>query len=223
YMPMGLCATFIDKQYEYNQGDKKIKVEKGQCVIDCGGCWGDTALYFANEVGNKGIVFTMEFIPSNLEIMEKNLDLNPQLKERIKVIKNPVWNVSNEQLYFVDQGPASIVTEIKNNNVKVYTLSIDDLVERNELKSVGFIKMDIEGAELSALNGACETIKKFRPTLAIAVYHKINDFHEVTKFINGLDLNYSFYLGHYTIYAQETVLFAVPNEVDNEKTKNLPI
>jgi hypothetical protein len=56
--------------------------------------------------------------------------------------------------------------------------------------------------------GAIVTIKKFKPKLAISLYHSIDDFITIPNFINSLNLGYKFYLGHYTIYAQETILFA---------------
>ncbi len=71
FLPIGVYSGFVIKQYEFNNGIKKIGAEKGDYVIDAGGCWGDTALYFANVVGESGKVFTYEFIPSNLEILNK--------------------------------------------------------------------------------------------------------------------------------------------------------
>ena len=56
----------------------------GDYVIDAGGCYGDTALYFANEVGAKGKVFTYEFIPSNLTFLDKNISLNQLLEQANK-------------------------------------------------------------------------------------------------------------------------------------------
>ena len=55
------------------------------------------------------------------------------------------------------------------------------------------------------------TIKKHRPKLAIAIYHSLDDFVNIPKWLIGLDLGYKFYLGHYTIHAEETVLFAAPD------------
>ena len=71
YLPMGILDTFILKQYECPV-QKQIKAKDGNIVIDAGGCWGDTALYFASEVGEAGTVYTFEFIPSNVKIMKKN-------------------------------------------------------------------------------------------------------------------------------------------------------
>jgi hypothetical protein len=73
---------------------------------------------------------------------------------------------------------------------------------------IDFIKMDIEGAELPALKGAVKTIRKFKPKLAIAIYHSWDDFTGLPAFINSLDLGYRLFIGHYTIHAEETILFA---------------
>ena len=109
-------------------------------------------------------------------------------------------------------GPASFVSASKTKylNEKTYTISIDNLVKERNIPKIDFIKMDIEGAELNALKGAIKTIQEFRPKLAIAIYHQVKDFDNIVNFISNLNLEYKFYLGHYTIYAQETILFATP-------------
>jgi hypothetical protein len=68
--------------------------------------------------------------------------------------------------------------------------------------------MDIEGAELKALEGALETIKKYKPKMAIAIYHSMDDLVNIPKWIAGLNLGYKMHLGHYTIHSEETILFA---------------
>jgi FkbM family methyltransferase len=209
---IGVSATFMERQYEYDKLAPIIKAKESDVVIDAGGCFGDTALYFAHEVGETGHVYTFEFIPSNLEIMRKNLDLNEQLKQHITIVERPLWHVSNELLYYTDRGAASSVSFSKTNesNDQVLTITIDDLVNERNITQIDFIKMDIEGAEMNALRGAIQAIQTFRPILAIAIYHQIEDFTAVVNFIAQLNLDYTFYLGHYTIYAQETILYAVP-------------
>ncbi|MCR8629806.1 FkbM family methyltransferase [Paenibacillus radicis (ex Xue et al. 2023)] len=209
--PIGLSATFVEKQYEYGKVTPSIKAEPGDIVIDAGGCFGDTALYFAHEVGEAGHVYTFEFIPSNLEIMKRNLQLNSSLQERISIVEHPVWNDSDQLLYYIDKGPASFVafSKIDGDCGTTLTLSIDGLVKQKNLDRIDFIKMDIEGAEWSALKGAKETLEAFRPKLAITIYHQVSDFEDIAGYINELNLGYRFYLGHFTIYAEETVLFAI--------------
>jgi FkbM family methyltransferase len=208
--PFLIQNTFITKQYEYRNKDIIIKAGEGDIVIDAGGCFGDTALYFAHEVGANGKVYTFEFIPVNLEIMMKNISLNPSLQERIKIIYNPLWDSSNIDLYYFEKGPASRVTEEKtsSDDHKIQTISIDNFVRKNNIKKIDFIKMDVEGAELKALKGAINTLKQFKPKLAISIYHNLDHFWSIPKFLLSLDLNYQFYLGHYTIHNEETILFA---------------
>lgn len=210
FTALGVLVDFIILQYVYSQGPVTIKAEEGDVVIDAGACWGDTALLFSHYVGNKGKVYSFEFIPSNIEIFCKNLKLNPHLADAIEIVQHPVWENSGKKLYFNDCGPASTVSVARKSTSdgETVTLSIDDLVNEKQLNRVDLIKMDIEGAEPFAIRGAEETIREFRPKLAIAVYHDLSDFYTITRYIESLELGYSFYLQHATIYSGETVLFA---------------
>jgi len=208
--PFTVIYSFILHQYDCKLSDRVIKASDGDIVIDAGGCFGDTALYFAHEVGKKGRVYSLEFIPENLALFERNMLLNPELDQRVKLLRSPLWSKSGEQLFVEAKGPASRVVEFSNQQdaTRVETLAIDDLVDNEQLKRLDFIKMDIEGAELEALRGAEQSIRKFRPKLAICVYHKLNDFWEIPKYLDSLGLEYRFSLRHFTIHAEETVLFA---------------
>jgi FkbM family methyltransferase len=213
FTPGGVLTDFILKQYEYNHKDIFIKAEKGDTVIDGGGCWGDTALFFANEVGDKGEVYSFEFIPNNISIFEKNISLNKNLLERIELVKHPMWNNSSTIMYFKDQGPGSKVSLEKFDDLDgdCLTLTIDDFVIQKGLGKIDFIKMDIEGAEWNALKGASETIKKFKPKLAVALYHSVEDFERIPMFIKNIVPEYEFYFSHCSINAEESILFAKVN------------
>lgn len=211
----GAAAIFKQKQYEYHGKSAHIKAKENDIVLDCGACWGETSLYFAHEVGENGKVYAFEFVPDNVKIFHQNIDHNPHLKNRIQLIPHPVWNVSNDILTFSDSGPGSNVSNIKKNHTKTCkTISIDDFVARQNIKRIDFIKMDIEGSEMNALKGAINTIKTFRPKLAISVYHKEEDLITIPRFIS--DLNYEFYLEHHTIHLWETVLYATPTNHKQE-------
>jgi hypothetical protein len=131
------------------------------------------------------------------------------LKERIKIIDRAAWSSSNLRLNFEENGPGTrVIPDNIDNTGGVETLSIDDLVESKGISRVDFIKMDIEGSELKALQGALNTIKRDRPKMAICIYHRLVDFVDIPEFILSLNLGYSFYIRHYTIYDEETILYA---------------
>jgi len=208
---IGVHLTFVHKQYEYCISDAVIKAENGDVVIDAGGCYGDTALYFADEVGATGKVYTFECIPSSIEIMKKNLALNETHQKRIEIVPYALWDSSGQTLYCKDAGPGSRVGFERQavDDFAVQTLCIDDFADKYNVTKIDFIKMDIEGAELPALKGAVKVLRKYKPKLAIAIYHRFSDFTDIFEFISSLNLGYEFYLRHCTVYGEETMLYAI--------------
>ena len=211
--PTGLACTFLQKQYEYHRGDVHIKPEIADVVIDAGACWGETTMYFAHEVGPLGFVAAYEFIPSNVAVFRRNVDLNPHLRDRIRLLEAPLWKASGQVLHYVDWGPGSRITEDTRDGSfdgLTETTTIDENVPLIGLQRVDYIKLDIEGAELDALRGGEATLRRYRPKLAVSLYHNPEDIETIPRYLAGLDLGYRFYLDHHTIYQNETVLFAVP-------------
>ena len=73
---------------------------------------------------------------------------------------------------------------------------------------VTFIKMDIEGAEMSALLGAKKIIQEQKPKLAICIYHSAEDMFRIPHYIKSLVPEYRLYIRHYTDMFYETVCYA---------------
>lgn len=199
---LNILNTFLLEQYRCPRAG--IGVRQGDVVVDAGGCWGDTALYFAQDAAR---VLCFECIPSNAKIMGENLAMNASLSTRINVIDRALWSRSGETLVFKDTGPGSRPRS-DSAGVDVQTETLDHFVSANSIDRVDFIKMDIEGSEPEALAGAEQTIRRYRPQLAISVYHDVGHFASIPKWIAGLDLGYQLYLDHFTIHAEETIVFA---------------
>ncbi|MFC5283217.1 FkbM family methyltransferase [Pedobacter alpinus] len=211
FTDLGVSVDFLLEQYAYKENNIPIiEAAVNDVVFDIGGCYGDTALYFAHKVGKTGKVYSFEFIPGNIKLHQMNCDLNKELKPRIELIRQPVDSVSNIEIYFKDNGPGSRVAKepFKEQTGTAVTISVDDFVTQNNLTKVDFIKMDIEGAELDALNGAINTIKKYKPKLAIAIYHSIGEMVDIPLWIKNLNMGYEIYIDHFTIHHEETVCFA---------------
>ncbi len=63
-------------------------------------------------------------------------------------------------------------------------------------KTAGFIKFDVEGSELSALEGAVNTISSRKPQMKIACYHKSADLFEIPEKVFSINDDYKLYMRH---------------------------
>jgi FkbM family methyltransferase len=205
---MNVMNAFVLQQYRLERNGCVIEVENGDIVIDAGGCYGDTALYFADRVGPTGSVLCYEFDPENLEVFYHNMDANADISTRVRLIERAVWSSTGKMLSFVGNGPSTRLVAAGPGTRTVMTDTIDELTHRESVDKIDFIKMDIEGAELDALKGAEQTIRRHKPKLAISLYHRLEHFWQIPQFIDQLGLGYTFHIEHFTIHAEETMLFA---------------
>jgi hypothetical protein len=84
--------------------------------------------------------------------------------------------------------------------------SLDNIVNQK----IDFIKLDIEGAEQDAIDGAKNTIKKHCPIIACCIYHKAEDWHKISQKILSINNNYKIYIRHYMEGIFETVMYFIP-------------
>ena len=173
---------------------------KNEIYVDAGGYDGDSIIEFCLKFPDYKKVYFFEPSLINLE----------KAKKRLKNISNINFidyglSDKNQILNFNSfDGSASSISDSGDTQIKVTTLD-ECIVER-----VSTIKMDIEGWELNALKGCQNHIEISQPKLAIAVYHKSEDFFEIPYYILGLKKDYDLYLRHYTEGWSETVMYFVP-------------
>ena len=212
YLANGVMIDFISEQFALRRKEPSVVIEAGagDVVLECGACWGASALYFAEKVKEAGQVHSFEFVSENLRLYKKNMKLNSKKKNNITLVPLAVHSTSEKTIYFNDLGPGSTFSfsPFDGYTEETKTISIDDYVENNNITKVDFISMDVEGSEQEALKGAIKTIKKFKPKLAISIYHSDDDFVQIPNWIINQNLGYKIHINHYTIYAHETVCFA---------------
>lgn len=201
-----IAWTYLLRQYWFERGAARVMPLPGDCVIDAGACFGDTALAFAAGAGESGRVHAFEIDPANLVVASSNLAQNPRLGVRIRLNSLALGREAGT-LYRHGSGPGAQVSA-DPGGVPVEVSTLDDYAAANGLAKVDFIKMDIEGAEMDALLGARNTLARNRPRLAISLYHRAADLARIPVWIDRLDLGYRFWLDHYTIHHEETVLYA---------------
>lgn len=201
-----ILYEFYLKQYKYSD---ETYLKEGDIILDCGAFIGDTALLFAHDTNYNCNIHSFELSDGNIEIFKKNIKANPKTENIIKINKLAISNISDQELFFNDLKNGSKLLNEKSNNI-IKSISIDDYVEREKLEKVDFIKMDIEGAELKGLIGAKKTIEKYKPKLAICIYHKISDIYEIPSIILKINSNYKFYFNIFNYnHGWEAILYAV--------------
>jgi FkbM family methyltransferase len=203
-----ICDTFgfeyylHRKQYFYSNRETVIAPIAGDFVLDCGACTGESSVVFANAVGPEGHVFAFDPLANHIQVIEYNIQQNRNLN--IDVVP---YAVSNETVHASPVETDAVNPGFNSFQPDVPKTSIDDFVHTSGLKKVDFIKMDIEGAELNALQGALQTLRQHKPKLAISIYHYFDDYQSIINFLSELDLYENMALGHYSIHREETVLY----------------
>lgn len=146
------------------------------------------------------------------------------LNEKLEIIPYALGDKESSTIFWLDKintgrsfcehiTDKSTPTNFSNyQKLTIPITTINKYCTDNNIKP-DFIKMDIEGAELSALKGGIETIKKYRPQLAISIYHSNEDFINIPLYLNRELTNYNFAIGHYSPSLSETVLYAIPKEL----------
>jgi hypothetical protein len=126
----------------------------------------------------------------------------------VRCIKKGVWNEHTVLKFNSGNATTSSISDYSDTVVEVDT--IDNVILRGwGGDGVTFIKMDIEGAELNALKGAEQTIRKYKPKLAICVYHKANDLITIPQYIRSCVSEYKFYFRAHQLGTIGSVFYAV--------------
>ena len=161
---------------DFNFYQHFYKVKKGDTVIDAGANCGHLSIFFSKEAGKDGRIYAFEPDHINIKRIESNISLNKGLDNNIYIIDLLLWD-KNDRIDFYESGTVgSSAVWIPDATlcVKKQAIRIDDWVKQNHITKLDFIKMDIEGAEIEALDGCVETIRDLKPNFAIASYHVIN-------------------------------------------------
>jgi len=152
---------------------KKYRPKKGDIVIDGGGYIGLFTLVASNLVGSEGKVIVFEPDTRNYKMLLNNLEVNKATN--VKVINQGLWSKDTTlQLQAKGLGSSFFSGNINDPIIPVPVVSLDNELKRIGIKKVDFIKMDVEGAELEAIKGCKNTLKRDNVKLAIASYHIVN-------------------------------------------------
>lgn len=225
YVVLGvIVAEFRDQALNF-----LLKLGVPEDKIRCAFLLDDTNQYFDKEI----IQFDSDeiFIDGgcfNFATSARLLELNPKVKKiyayepdqkNLCMIKDAVkksgfhnviiapfaWWSENTELIFESSGRGG--AKVAPIGTRVTAVAIDSVVPPDE--EITFIKLDVEGAELEVLKGAEATIRRCRPKLAVAIYHKQKDYFEIAEYIKAIVPEYRAHIRHYSSVNVDTVLYCV--------------
>lgn len=172
--------------------------------VDCGGFIGDTVEAVLKR-HNPDKIISFEPFADNYRKLSEVCE-NSESETEFILFNSAVSDRVSQQRFKTGTGSGTVSDD---GDIIVNTLSIDEAF--HGIKPT-FIKMDIEGSEISAIKGAEKTIRKYAPDMAVCVYHNIDHIWEIPLLIDSFQKGYKFYLRSYNSYTMETVIYAVKGE-----------
>lgn len=148
----------------------------GKVIIDGGGLNGDTALTFHHHFPNSEI-HVYEPLEHYVDIINKFL-AEDNCNYKIKPINKGLG----------DNAERKFIRFMAGANLADITTIDTEYKDRQ----IGLIKLDTEGMETSIIKGAERVIERDKPVLAIAIYHRPEDFFELKDKIKLLNSGYKF-------------------------------
>jgi FkbM family methyltransferase len=188
--------------------------KKGDIVIDCGAYIGLYSIICSKLCGDQGLVVSIEPEPNNFGMLQRNIKEN-----RLNNIRLFNIALADRECYvefFVPKVSASGSTfyndhlekqEIKYSKTKVKTTTFDSLIKSLNVKNVDIAKIDVEGAELSVLYGARESLQNsVINKLVIEVHKTVVESRKIIQFL--IDSGYIID-GYFDVNKIKGLLYAV--------------
>jgi FkbM family methyltransferase len=179
-------------------------VREGQIAFDIGTDRGWFSLLMGSCVGPSGEVHAIEALPQNADRLRSNLALNGM--SWVHVQEKAICDRSGTATFHlpthdvIDDFPdvehcsgVGYLTDIPSTStITVPTLTLDEYVAERGIRRIDFLKMDIEGAEVSAFRGATNVLQRLRPIIAVE-YNRITleragtSLQDLDEILNSLD------------------------------------
>jgi FkbM family methyltransferase len=175
-----------------------INFKNRKWVLDAGAAEGYFSVF--SLLNSPALVIAVEPLILMRPALKKTLNLHANGRETIIVTAaladKPGWSeIHVDYDHICDsklRSTASVSdsSTINSETERIKVITIDELALQYVLGAGGLIKMDIEGYEMAALSGAQSLMKEYKPALAIAVYHDIENARKCADIIKAANSSY---------------------------------
>jgi len=187
-----------------------VRPRKGDVIVDGGAAEGDTLVRFLADC--QGDCSMHLFEPTPVSYTQLQLLIATRGIPGAVAVNKALWS-ADTTLRFQENLTCTHSNHVaESGGCKVAAIRLDSYAEAKGLKHVDLIKLDIEGAELEALKGAAEVIRRDKPRLQICLYHKAKDLWEIPLYIKSIVPEYRMFVGHHSCCLLDTVLYCVSEE-----------
>lgn len=186
-----------------------VNPKKNDVIIEGGiGSLPNTTKLFSKQIGAKGKIYAFEPVP---DMFETALTHTNKI-DNIVLEKLGLWHKKDTMdiILAADSSTFRSIELFKGNpTVKCNLVTIDEYCAEKKIEKVNLIKMDIEGAEQNALNGAMRVIQENKPKLQVCLYHSLKDFIDIPISTIEKNLGYKLYIGNHTPFMFECLMYAI--------------
>ncbi|QHI38122.1 Ribosomal protein L11 methyltransferase [Kordia antarctica] len=168
-------------------------INEKSTVLDIGSWSGVLTLYAAKTAKE---VHALDPDPVCFSELETNISLNPAIAEKIKTYKTAISNtkktvrLSAREAYGASSSSILERKRDTENSLELETISLFDFLEKEQIKQVDFIKMDVEGAEFKILPTIGKALEKLKyPTLFVSFHYSFLNEQLYHKNIPSVFLN----------------------------------
>lgn len=195
-----LVDMYCDKIQYFCNDYYNENITKNEIYVDLGTYDGDSIIDIMNFVkGKYKKIYAFEPHPENY-------------KKLITLVENKKWsNIETFQLGMGNEKSQADFNDLDygsridvNGSIKIKVDALDNIIKG----PVTWIKLDVEDAELDTLKGAKKLIQKYKPKLAVSIYHGYKDIFKLPLYIHELVPEYRFKVAHYSYDLYETILYA---------------
>ena len=199
------CLIPPEKGAQYFPG-RLFRPRADEYFVDCGAYNGDTLHdLMAWTGGSYRGALAFEADPANFAALERRIDEDVNLKGRARAIQAAV-GPRRAKVRFAASGLASAAVS-ESGGIEVDSLPLDECLAKERAT---YIKMDIEGAEMDALQGASEVLRAQAPLLAICAYHTQDHLWQIPLRISRLMPEGRLLLLPHCMDGFDLVCYAVP-------------
>ncbi|RDU58604.1 FkbM family methyltransferase [Helicobacter sp. MIT 99-5507] len=195
-------------------------IDNVRYFFDIGAYRGETSLEFVKRNNLYQYIYYFEPDRQNFIIAKQNIE--SKLKNT-KGFNVGLANTDDLTFFCSDSTSGHIISDINkmnnlNNHFEIQLCKLDTLLQEGKIEILDsvldggglmLIKVDIESVEIEALKGMQRFITKYRPMIAICVYHSFDDFYKIPELVFSIRCDYKMYFRHYSSGLTESVMFFI--------------